>query len=134
MFNHNTPSTPKIEQMLIENLTSWKQHNVKNEQEAFAYFYQSSGYLLKMFWQCRFDKMNMDDKSLNLWISENYLPQVYKFDRNKIHEPQLNNLDIGHDELVASVLHEIWNDYLNSDMENLIKPPKGKVSLFKKLL
>lgn len=133
MFDNKTESTKHVQEMLITKLTSWKNHDINNEKEAFQYFYKDSEYLLKMFWQCRFDKMNADDKALNLWISENYLPLKYGFDKTKIPEPQLNNLDIGHEELTHIVLSAVWKDYLDSDLDNLVKPPKEKTSFLKRL-
>lgn len=133
MFKDKTTHTANIETMLLKSLTSWQEHNVQNENEAFKHFYHKSEYMLRMFWQCRFSKMNADDKALNLWITENYLPKEYSFDKTKLNEPQLANLDVGHEELSHIVLTEVWKDYLNSDLNNVVKPPKEKVGFFKKL-
>jgi len=133
MFENKTEATPVVKKMLLKKLTSWENKEVKNENEAFTYFHKDTEYLLKMLWQARLDKMNEDDRALNVWISENYVPKEYGFDSKKIREPQLSNLELGQDELVKYVLKEVWKDYLNSDLENVSKPPKEKVGFFKKI-
>ena len=133
MFNNKTESTKNIQNLLIKNLTSWTDQNINNEKDAFKHFYNNSEYLLIMFWQSRFDKMNLDTKALNLWITENYLPKEYVFDKNKLNEPQIVDLDIGQKELSQKVLLAVWQDYLNSDLENVVKPPKEKTNFLKRL-
>lgn len=133
MFENKTEITPLVKKMLLKSLTSWEGKDVKNENEAFNYFHKDTEYLLKMLWQSRLDKMNEDDRALNVWISENYVPKEYGFESKKIREPQLNELECGQDELVRYVLKEVWKDYLNSDLENIPKPPKEKISFFKKI-
>ena len=133
MFENKTNIETKVKQDLIKSLTIWENKNVKNEEQAFTYFHNDAEYLLRMLWQGRLDKMNEDDKSLNVWISENYIPKEYGFDKTKIRGGQLIGLELSHEELARFVLKEVWKDYLNSDLENVNKPPKEKVSFFKKL-
>ena len=133
MFENKSNATPIVQTMLIHKLTSWEGKSVKNEKEAFQYFYSDTEYLLRMLWQGRLDKMSDDNKVLNVWISENYVPKEYGFDTNKIREGQLIGLKLSHEELATLVLKEVWKDYLTSDIENILKPPQEKVGFFKKM-
>jgi len=133
MFKNKTEATPIVKSMLIKNLTSWENKDIKNENEGFKYFHEKTEYLLRMLWQGRLDKMNPDDRALNTWISENYVPKEYGFDSKKIREGQLIGLGASHEEIARFVLKEVWNDYLKSDLENVSKPPKEKVGFFKRI-
>lgn len=133
MFDNKTNIEPQVKKDLLKSLTIWGNKNVKNEDQAFKHFHDDAEYLLRMLWQGRLSKMNEDDKALNIWISENYVPKEYGFDKNKIREGQLIGLELSHEELARFVLKEVWKDYLNSDLENVNKPPKEKVGFFKKL-
>lgn len=132
MFDNKTEIKPVVKILLIQHLTAWKNKEVKNEKEAFRYFYEETEYLLKMLWQGRLDKMNIDNKDFNIWISENYVPKEYGFDSKKVNKLQLSDLEFGHDELTKIVLKEVWEDYLNANLDNVIKPPKEKKGFFKK--
>lgn len=133
MFDNKTNIEPQVKKDLLKSLTIWENKNVKNEDQAFKYFHDDAEYLLRMLWQGRLSKMNEDDKALNIWISENYVPKEYGFDKNKIRDGQLIGLELSHEELARFVLKEVWKDYINSDSENVNKPPKEKVGFFKKL-
>lgn len=132
MFENKTEASNTVKSMLIKQLTLWQNKEVKNENEAFKYFHDDAEYLLRMLWQGRLSKMNPDDRDLNVWISENYVPAEYNFDKNKIREGQLSGLELSHEELARYVLQQVWKDYLNSDLENIVKPPKEKTGFFKK--
>lgn len=133
MFENKTEISSTSKNMLIKQLTLWQNKDVKNEQQAFKYFHDDTEYLLRMLWQGRLSKMNPDDKDLNVWISENYVPKEYNFDKKKIREGQLSGLEYSHEQLAHYVLQEVWKDYLNSDLENVVKPPKEKVGFFKRI-
>lgn len=133
MFENKSIPQPIAKSMLLHKLTQWEDKNVKSEKEAFQYFYQDTEYLLRMLWQGRLDKMNDKDKALNMWISENYVPKEYGFDTKKIREGQLVGLEMSHEDLARYVLEQVWKDYLISDLENFPKPPKEKVSFFKRI-
>lgn len=133
MFENKTISTPEVKNLLFKKLTAWENKNVKNENEAFNYFYDDTEYLLRMLWQGRLSKINEEEKKLHVWISENYLPKEYGFDSKKIRDLQLANLELGHEDIARFVLKEVWKDYLNSDLENISKPPKEKVGFFKRI-
>lgn len=132
MFENKTPATPTVKNMLIKQLTIWQNKEVKNEAQAFKFFHDDTEYLLRMLWQGRLSKMNEDDRELNVWISENYVPPEYGFDKKKIREGQLSGLELSHEDLAKYVLQQVWKDYLNSDLENVVKPPKEKTGFFKK--
>lgn len=132
MFENKTEASSTVKTLLIKQLTIWQNKDVKNEHQAFKLFHEDSEYLLRMLWQGRLSKMNEDDKNLNVWISENYVPKEYNFDKSKIREGQLSGLELSHEDLAYYVLQEVWKDYLNSDLENIVKPPKEKVGFFKK--
>lgn len=131
MFENKTEISTTVKNLLIKQLTIWQNKDVKNEQQAFKVFHQDSEYLLRMLWQGRLSKMNEDDKDLNVWISENYVPSEYGFDKKKIREGQLSGLEISHEDLARYVLEQVWKDYLNSDLDNMAKPPREKVGFFK---
>lgn len=133
MFENKTTTTDDIKNLLLKKLTSWENKNVKNENEAFNYFYNDSEYLLRMLWQGRLSKINDEEKNLQIWISENYLPKKYGFDIKKIHETHLVNFELSHEYIARFVLEDVWKDYLNSDLENIVKPPKEKVSFLKRI-
>lgn len=133
MFEDKTEITPSVKNMLISKLISWENKSIKNENEGFTYFYDETEYLLRMLWQGRIDKMNQDNRDLNIWISKNYLPKEYEFNSSNIKESQMLNVAISHEEIAVMVLKSVWEDYLGSHIENVPKPPKEKVGFFKKL-
>lgn len=133
MFENKTEASSTVRNMLLKQLTLWETKEVKSEKEAFQYFYQDTEYLLRMLWQGRLDKMNNEDKELNVWISENYVPKEYGFDKKKIREGQLIDLEMGHEDIARYVLEQVWKDYLVSNVGNLPKPPKEKVGFFKRI-
>lgn len=133
MFENKSNATPIVQSMILHKLTSWEGKSVKNEKEAFQYFYSDTEYLLRMLWQGRLDKMSIDNKVLNVWISENYVPKEFGFDKNKIREGQLIGLELSHEDLATLVLKEVWKDYLTSDIANITKPPQEKVGFLKRI-
>lgn len=133
MFENKTEASSTVKSMLMNQLTLWETKDVKSEKEAFKYFHDDAEYLLRMLWQGRLSKMNDEDKQLNVWISENYVPKEYGFDKKKIREGQLIGLEMGHEDIARYVLEQVWKDYLQSDLENIPKPPKEKVGFFKKI-
>lgn len=129
MFENKTALSQSNQDLLIKKLISWNTKGIELEKDAFFDFYNNMNYLLIMSWQCRFDKMNSNEKSLNIWISENYLPKEYDFDKKS----PLKFIETNHNDLAQIVLKSLWNDYLTCDLENIVKPKKEKISFFKKL-
>jgi hypothetical protein len=132
MFEDKTDCSETVKKLLINSLTKWQGQNVKNEEKAFSYFFDDSEYLLRMLWQGRLSKMSENDRSLHVWISENYVPKEYGFDSKKVMDAQLIGLEFSHESLARMVLKKVWSEYLISD-ENIIKPPKEKISFLKKM-
>lgn len=45
MFENKTTITPDVKNLLFKKLTAWENKNVKNEKDAFNYFYDDTEYL-----------------------------------------------------------------------------------------
>lgn len=90
--------------------------NMKESRDSFVY-------ILRMFWQARFDKMNSLYKENLDWISSNFLPENVEYTGIKFGE-NLVSSDFDHYELATSIFDKINSLYLgkteNPDKQGLI--------------
>lgn len=86
-------------------------------------------YLLKMFWQARFNKMSPLYRENFDWVCNNFLPENVEYNGIKFGENLISS-DIDHTFLAHSVLDEIQKLYKNKSINKINK----KISLFEKII
>lgn len=82
-------------------------------------------YMLRMFWQARYDKMNSASKNSFDWISQNILPADVDYKGIQINT-NLISLDVDHTQLAFDIFESLYA------LKNPVIVPE-KQSFFKKL-
>jgi hypothetical protein len=75
-------------------------------------------YMLRMFWQARYDKMDGDSKALFDWLSSNMLSEDVEYKGTKRAQLIINHDD--HHRLAREVFENLWKHYAASPESGLI--------------
>jgi hypothetical protein len=80
-------------------------------------------YMLRMFWQARYDKMNSASKNSFDWISQNILPADIAYKGIQINT-NLISLDVDHTQLafdIFEILYALKNPVIVPEKQSFLK-------------
>jgi hypothetical protein len=96
---------------LIERyLTRWRDKvSPAQPEKAKLHVQEDFVYMLRMFWQARFDKMDTASRDVFDWVSKNFLPETVRY--KGVKNSQLLIEHPNHGQLAHQVFDEIWAQY-----------------------